>query len=640
MSIPKHAFIRGVAILPALVLVAVLGSVLVGVDGFKSMSKYGQTAAAAAAPAPASNPEETPGGSDKEPVSCDQKVDTKAPKSGDGAVGVGKKCVRGCTYSIYPPTSAGGNAKVEITAPADKLSKTNDQPCRVLKCTKVEGLKTPKCTDVDKKDFQKEANNLQKYNAEATAEKLANANDPKSILDEYKSSGGDQKALTDALNAKKESIQTEIGDYVSSDEELRNKTKAELEEMVRVQDNLEKQSKNVDKALALNQNLNDPTKTVNLSDAGACPGTPGCPGYPTKSPADTQVPDNRIPDNRGPQQRDPNAANPNRQPNTFGGQQGGGQQSGGGQSQPQQQQQQRTPYQSTPQKQTQTTQCPTDQNQYNQIVSAWQQQWSSYRVQYNSCQSSLSSGAYVDCGQTQTPPDQPCVPSNTNQCQQLAIAQQQQPSSSLCSAGTWTPQKSGECIVGWTCSANGTNNGGTTKPTASLTCGKQVVDSESSFNLTYKCTNATKSEGIGFSTKNATSGVELISVGTPSAETDLKTYTLKCSNSQESVADTCSVQVNRITPPIWHMIPGQTVKSGNSVTVGWITGGTNACVISSPDLPDFTEAHKNNPSANGAVDLPVLTNTGSNPKNITLKLNCTTKGGGSREWSTTVRVLP
>lgn len=129
MTFPKRFFIRGIAILPALVLVAVLGSILIGVDGLKSMSRYGQTAdmaagygssggdpftASAVNKMPILVQNETQGGTPANPVLCEQKADPKLPANTDGAAGIGMKCVQGCKYTVTAPQKVGEDAKVKV----------------------------------------------------------------------------------------------------------------------------------------------------------------------------------------------------------------------------------------------------------------------------------------------------------------------------------------------------------------------------------------------------------------------------------------------------------------------------------------------------------------------------------------------
>lgn len=65
----------------------------------------------------------------------------------------------------------------------------------------------------------------------------------------------------------------------------------------------------------------------------------------------------------------------------------------------------------------------------------------------------------------------------------------------------------------------------------------------------------------------------------------------------------------------------ESVKSGETVNLGWVTEGMKSCTISSPDLPAWTEENKSYTNVNGTVKSPVLTGT------TRFELSCTTKAG-------------
>lgn len=77
------------------------------------------------------------------------------------------------------------------------------------------------------------------------------------------------------------------------------------------------------------------------------------------------------------------------------------------------------------------------------------------------------------------------------------------------------------------------------------------------------------------------------------------------------------------------------VTSGSTTNLGWVTEGMRSCIVSSPDLPQFTEDNKNYTNVNGAVRTPPLTAT------TTFELSCTTLAGVSHpRESLSVSVLP
>jgi hypothetical protein len=66
-------------------------------------------------------------------------------------------------------------------------------------------------------------------------------------------------------------------------------------------------------------------------------------------------------------------------------------------------------------------------------------------------------------------------------------------------------------------------------------------------------------------------------------------------------------------------------------TIGWVTTGMQSCVISSPDLPTWSDSQASITSVAGAVASPALT------ADTKFVLTCTTLGG--TEASSTVKVL-
>ncbi len=75
------------------------------------------------------------------------------------------------------------------------------------------------------------------------------------------------------------------------------------------------------------------------------------------------------------------------------------------------------------------------------------------------------------------------------------------------------------------------------------------------------------------------------------------------------------------------------VKKGTATKIGWVTGGIESCVISSPTQSAFSADNENNAKPAGFAQTPQLT------QNTQFVLNCTTKAGGVRSASTTVVVI-
>jgi hypothetical protein len=111
---------------------------------------------------------------------------------------------------------------------------------------------------------------------------------------------------------------------------------------------------------------------------------------------------------------------------------------------------------------------------------------------------------------------------------------------------------------------------------------------------------------------------------------NIATYTLTCSDRGQSISKQCNVQIAK--PAIVLISNPKAVNAGESAALGWVTSGMQSCVISSPDLPQFTNQHAGNTSVNGTAQTPPLS-TGA-----TFVLKCTTIGGGTREASTAVAI--
>ncbi len=205
--------------------------------------------------------------------------------------------------------------------------------------------------------------------------------------------------------------------------------------------------------------------------------------------------------------------------------------------------------------------------------------------------------------------------------------QPQQP----CQNGTWRPTYGGQnnsCVVGWQCVPTG--GGGTLPLTAQLSCQPHVVDVGMTIAITYSCSSGT-SIGAGFQTGGAQTGSTTVTVSDPPGNANVATYGLTCSDQGTAASKQCSVQVAK--PAIVLVANPKSVPSGTTSAIGWVTSGMQSCIISSPELSDFTEQHKNATNVNGAVVTPPL----SSPATFVLK--CATIGGGTRAASTTVSIL-
>lgn len=229
-----------------------------------------------------------------------------------------------------------------------------------------------------------------------------------------------------------------------------------------------------------------------------------------------------------------------------------------------------------------------------------------------------------------------CVDTLVQQCQygcsanacvqqgQNCPAAPQQPDPSGCQGGSWRPTYSGACVNGWQC-VSGSGSG----LTAQISCQPQVADVGMSVAISYSCSAGT-SEGAGFQTNGAQSGSVAVTVATPPANTNTATYGIKCTSVSQSATQQCSIQVGK--PSIIFVANPKVVKPSEQSTLGWITSGMSSCVISSPDIPAFTEQHKGNTNANGSVVTPALTADAS------FLLKCVTVGGAEKNATSTIEV--
>ena len=289
-------------------------------------------------------------------------------------------------------------------------------------------------------------------------------------------------------------------------------------------------------------------------------------------------------------------------------------------------------------------QCAKTQQEYQQQQQQYQQQLQQYNYQRDQWYYYQQQQQYYGYGQSSNPPPRPPTqpPAPCFQQQQGGQPQQgqncpqtpPQPSALSCQNGTWKPTQSGACTTGWQCVPGGAPGGGpiaSTTPTAQISCQPRIADVGMSIAISYSCTNATASVGAGFSTNGALSGSTTTIIAAPPGNTNTATYALTCTNLGRTADAQCSVQVAKLS--IVLVANPEAVQSGKTSALGWVTSGMKSCVISSPDLPDFTSQNASNTSVNGTATTPPLTSAA----NFVLK--CVTLGGGTREASTKVKVL-
>ena len=239
-----------------------------------------------------------------------------------------------------------------------------------------------------------------------------------------------------------------------------------------------------------------------------------------------------------------------------------------------------------------------------------------------------SNNGYGGYGTPAPVPPQPCrQTSNSNTCP----AAPAQPNPAGCQNGTWKPvttqQGNGyQCTSSWQCVP-----GGGVVPTAQLSCQPKVADVGMSIAISYSCGNATGSTGQGFDTGNQTSGSTTTIITAPPAGATGANFVLNCTNQGASAKAECSVQIGR--PTIVLVANPKVVDPGSASTIGWVTSGMQSCVVSSPELPDFTEANAGNTSTSGMASTTPLTAP------VHILLHCVTSGGGTRDATTTVGVV-
>ncbi|HVU75288.1 MAG TPA: hypothetical protein VHD38_00390 [Candidatus Paceibacterota bacterium] len=274
--------------------------------------------------------------------------------------------------------------------------------------------------------------------------------------------------------------------------------------------------------------------------------------------------------------------------------------------------------------------CTTDQNQYQQQQQQYQQQMTLYNQQlqqYNYQVQIAQMQGYPPPPQP-TPPQQPCFNQSSTPVQ--CTTSPAQPAASGCANGTWKPttQSGNSCISGWQCVPTGTGTGGT--PTAQLSCQPQVADVGMSIAISFSCGNATGSAGQGFDTGNKLSGSATSTISNPPAGATKATFGLQCVNGSVPATASCSVDISK--PSIILVANPKVIPVNASSTIGWLTTGMQSCVVSSPDVPEFTAQNALNTSVNGMAITPALTQTS------TFLLHCTTQGGQTKDATTTVQV--
>lgn len=298
--------------------------------------------------------------------------------------------------------------------------------------------------------------------------------------------------------------------------------------------------------------------------------------------------------------------------------------------------------------------CTSDPNIYNQQLQQYNYQLQLYNYQQQQRQNQLlygsllggNSNAYNNYllysmlgGSSIQPPAQPCYQpagssygyttpyGTTPYCYQSPV----QPDPSQCPNGSWRPiyASGSACMSGWQCVPSATNP---YQPVAQLSCQPQVVDAGMTVALTYSCSNGDYFKTNGFETSGAFSGTASALVVTPPPGTNVLRYGFTCGNSSSGLTANaqCSVQVGK--PAITIVAIPKTVPSGSSSQIGWVTSGMQSCVISSPQLPDFTAQNAANTSVSGVATTPPLTSAAQ------FILHCTTVGGGSQDVSIAVHV--
>lgn len=247
-----------------------------------------------------------------------------------------------------------------------------------------------------------------------------------------------------------------------------------------------------------------------------------------------------------------------------------------------------------------------------------------------------TSGAAICSGNTVYSRNSQCVDTvvkyceygcSGNQCAQNSRScptSPAQPDASGCSGGTWKPTYTGACVSGWQCTSSQGDG-----PAAQISCQPEIADVGMDIAITYSCAAGTSS-GAGFSTGGTQSGATTTTITSVPANTNTATYTLTCTDAGRSSNTSCKVQIGK--PTIVLAANPAEVDEDEASTLGWVTSGMKSCVISSPDLEDFTNQNAHIENVNGTVTTPEL------DEDTDFVLKCTTVGGGTREATIRIKV--
>jgi hypothetical protein len=182
------------------------------------------------------------------------------------------------------------------------------------------------------------------------------------------------------------------------------------------------------------------------------------------------------------------------------------------------------------------------------------------------------------------------------------------------------------CLANYQCVPTSSTLGQT--PTPQISCSPQTADVGEAVAIAYSCQNATGSSGSGFSTNNQTSGSASTTITTPPSGTNTATYGLTCTANGQNASAQCSVQINQ--PAIDLVADPQSVQSGNTASIGWITAGMQSCVISSAQDSNFTTQNASITNVNGVAQTDPIT------ASTQYTLTCQTLGGQTKTATTMV----
>lgn len=274
--------------------------------------------------------------------------------------------------------------------------------------------------------------------------------------------------------------------------------------------------------------------------------------------------------------------------------------------------------------------CSSDPTAYAQQQQQYNAALQQYNLQLQQYQMQQQYGQLYGYPPAPAPMPTPPAPCQQNSNSNTCPAAPAQPPASGCTSGTWRPvttamSNGAQCTTNWQCVPSTA-----TTPTAQISCQPQVADAGMSVAISFSCGNATGSAGSGFDSKNALSGSTSTIVASPPQGAVGVNYGINCTNQGASAQAQCTVQVGKAS--IILVANPKVVHSGEASTIGWITSGMKSCVVSSPDLADFTSANALNTSVNGMATTSPLTQPAE------IDLHCTTVAGGTRDASTTVGV--